>query len=132
MGIWREKLFLARGLAIRRTKMKIEKMHKTITRANFRKEVIESMELTLVQFKTEWSGACQILSPMYEELASSYNGLANFFTVDVEKEAGLDNEYGVMELPTILFFKSGRIVDYIKGLAPKNVVITKIENALSN
>jgi thioredoxin 1 len=103
-----------------------------ISKKEFRKEVIGSQDLSLVQFKLEWSGACQIISPIYEELASSYKGQANFFTVDVEKETGLDDEYGVMELPTILFFRSGKVIDHITGLTPKNVMISKIENALSS
>jgi thioredoxin 1 len=107
-------------------------MNRKISKKEFKKEVIEDMSLSLVQFTIEWSGACQIISPMYEELASSYNGQAKFFTIDVEKETGIDDEYGVMELPTILFFRSGKVIDHVKGLAPKNVVIGKIENALSN
>lgn len=103
-----------------------------ISKKEFRKQVIESTNLSLVQFTIEWSGACQIISPMYEELASSYEGQANFYTVDIEKETGIENEYGVMELPTILFFKNGKVIDYVRGLAPKNVMITKIENALSS
>lgn len=103
-----------------------------VSKKQFKKEVIGSEHLSLVQFKLEWSGACQIISPIYEELANSYSGKANFFTVDVEKETGLDNEYGVMELPTILFFKDGKVVDHVTGLVPKKVMISKIENALSN
>jgi thioredoxin 1 len=103
-----------------------------ISKKEFRKEVIGSTDLSLVQFKLEWSGACQIIAPVYEELASSYKGQAKFFTVDVEKETGLDDEYGVMELPTILFFKRGRVIDHVSGLTPKNILISKIENALSN
>jgi thioredoxin-like negative regulator of GroEL len=57
--------------------------------------------------------------------------MVNFFTIDVEKESGIDKEYGVMEIPTILFFKRGQIIDHVSGLVPKNVVISKIENALS-
>jgi thioredoxin 1 len=106
-------------------------MNRAISKAEFKKEVIESNNLSLVQFKIEWSGACQIILPIYEELANSYNGQANFFTVDVENEIGLDNEYGVMELPTILFFKKGKVIDHITGLTPKNVLIRKIENALT-
>lgn len=102
-----------------------------ISKKDFKKEVIDSMSLSLVQFKKEWNGACQIISPMYEELASSYLGQAKFFTVDVEKETGIDNEYGVMEIPTILFFKSGKIIDHVTGLTPKNIMIGKIENALT-
>ena len=112
-------------------KDKIEtNMNTMISKKDFKKEVIDSLSLSLVQFKTEWSGACQIISPMYEELASSYAGQANFFTVDVEKEKGIDNEYGVMEIPTILFFKSGKVIDHVTGLTPKNVMIGKIELAL--
>jgi thioredoxin 1 len=106
-------------------------MNRTISKKDFKKAVIENMNLTLVQFKIEWNGACQIISPVYEELAKAYRGLANFYTIDVEAEKGIDREYGVMELPTILFFKGGEIVDHIKGLIPKNMMITKIENALT-
>ena len=110
----------------------IETYEQMISKTDFKKEVIESTRLALVQFKTEWNGACQIISPIYEELAKSYKGQANFFTVDVEKETGIDNEFGVMELPTILFFKSGEVIDHVTGLTPKNVMITKIENALTS
>lgn len=106
-------------------------MNRTISRREFKTEVIESMSLSLVQFRTEWSGACQIISPIYEELARSYKGQAKFFTVDVEEETGIDHEYGIMELPTILFFRRGQVIDHVTGLTPKNVMITKIENALS-
>jgi thioredoxin 1 len=106
-------------------------MDRAISRKEFKKTVIENTSLSLVHFKAEWSGACQIISPVYEELAKSYTGQVNFYTVDVEKETGIDDEYGVMELPTILFFKSGHIVDHIVGLIPKNLMIAKIENALN-
>lgn len=106
-------------------------MNREISRKEFKKEVIDNTALALVQFKTEWSGACQIISPVYEELAKSYRGQASFFTVDVEKEQGIENDYGVMELPTILFFRRGQVIDHITGLIPKNVMISKIENALS-
>jgi len=106
-------------------------MNRTISKEEFKKEVIENTRLLLVQFKTEWSGACQIISPVYEDLAKSYTGQACFYTLDVEKETGIDHEYGVMELPTILFFKKGQIVDHVTGLIPKNIMIAKIENALN-
>ena len=47
------------------------------------------------------------------------------------RRTGSDREYGVMEFPTILFFRRGEIIDHVAGLAPKNVMISKIENALS-
>ncbi|HEY0751486.1 MAG TPA: thioredoxin domain-containing protein [Chitinophagaceae bacterium] len=106
-------------------------MTRNLSGKELRQEIIASTELSLVQFKIEWSGACQIISPIYEELAASYNGQAKFYTVDLETENGIDNEYGILELPTILFFKSGRVIDHITGLTPKNIMIKKIENALA-
>ena len=113
------------------TRKSIADMNKKITKQEFRKEVMESPALSLVKFKLEWSGACQIILPIYEELSRSYKGMVNFFTIDIEKESGIDKEYGIMEVPTILFFKDGQIIDHVSGLVPKNVVISKIENALN-
>ena len=103
-----------------------------ISKINFRKEVVDSTGLALVQFKKEWNGACQIISPIYEELARSYKGQAKFFTIDIEKEPGIDLEFGVMELPTILFFRRGEVIDHITGLIPRNMMISKIETALTS
>jgi thioredoxin 1 len=107
-------------------------MSRPLTKEEFKIEVINNSRLALVHFKTEWSGACQIIAPVFEELSKSYTGQASFYTVDIEKEAGIENEYGVMELPTILFFSNGEIIDHATGLIPKNVMIKKIENALTS
>ena len=107
-------------------------MNRQLSKSNFKKEVIESMIITLVQFKKEWNGASQIIEPVYNELANSYNGVVNFYTVDVEIENGLDKEYGVMDIPTILFFNNGKVIDHAVGLTPKNILISKIENAISS
>jgi thioredoxin 1 len=123
------KKILARRLAI--SPDKINHMNKAIGKKEFKSHVVESITLSLVQFKTEWNGACQIVSMIYDDLANAYRGAANFFTVDVEEEAHLGKEYGIIEIPTILFFKSGQVIDYATGLTPKNVLISKIENALS-
>ena len=106
-------------------------MSKTIGKKEFKSHVVESMNLSLVQFKTEWNGACQLIAMIYDEVANDYKGTANFFTVDLEEEEYLGKEFGITEIPTILFFKSGRVIDYATGLVPKNVLISKIENALS-
>ncbi len=106
-------------------------MNRSVSKSNFRKEVIESMVVSLVQFKKQWNGASQIIEPVYNDLAKTYNGVVNFFTVDIEKESGLEKEYGILDIPTILFFKRGKIIDHVTGLTPKNILISKIENAIS-
>jgi thioredoxin 1 len=107
-------------------------MNGQLNKNNFKKEVIETMAISLVQFKKEWNGASQIIESVYNELANAYNGIVNFYTVDVEKEYGLDKEYGVTDIPTILFFKKGAIIDHAVGLTPKNVLISKIERAMES
>ncbi|MDE3248827.1 MAG: thiol reductase thioredoxin [Bacteroidota bacterium] len=107
-------------------------MNKQVSQSDFNTEVIANSHLSLVQFRKEWNGASQIIEPVYNELASAYEGVVDFYTVDVDKDLGLDKEYGINDIPTILFFKSGKIVDHAVGLTPKNVLISKIENAITS
>lgn len=97
----------------------------------FKKKVLESLKLTVVQFKANWNGACQIISPVYEELSNAYAGNAVFFIIDIDKNKTIAKEYGITELPAILFFFNGQVIDHVMGLVPKDVLVTKIENALS-
>ncbi len=103
-----------------------------ITQKNFKEEVLNNTTLSLVQFKSEWRGTSQILAMIYDDLAQSYKGMAKFYTVDFENETALVNEFGITEAPTILFYKDGKIIDHSVGLIARNVLISKIENALSN
>lgn len=102
-----------------------------VSKKDFKKEVLDRKELVLVHFKKEWNGASQIIAPVYNDLAESYKQVACFYTVDIEKEQALENEYGVMEIPTILFFKNGEVIDHVVGLTPKNTLISKIEAAIA-
>ncbi|MEP6847051.1 MAG: thioredoxin domain-containing protein [Panacibacter sp.] len=106
-------------------------MNRILKGKNFTKEIIEAKKVAIVQFKTKWNGGCQIIAPIYEELSRSYATKAKFFTIDTQQEQLLAKEYGIVELPTILFFKSGELIDHVVGLAPKNILITKIENAIA-
>jgi len=103
-------------------------MHK---KKRFTRELTENETLTLALFRTEWNGACQIVSMIYDDLAKCYQREAGFFTVDHEEEPALSTEFGVHEVPTILFFKKGQLIDHAVGLTAKNVLIAKIESALN-
>jgi thioredoxin 1 len=106
-------------------------MIRELSKNIFSTELTGSGKISLVQFKVEWIGACQIIAPVYFELSEQYNSHVNFYTIDVEDEKGLMMQYGISELPTILFFRAGEIIDYIAGLVPKKVIESKIEHALS-
>jgi thioredoxin 1 len=111
--------------------LQIRKMNTKITVREFDQEVLKAGLLSIVQFRTEWNGACEIIAPIYEDLASSYKNVANFFTIDADKEKKVSSQFCINETPTILFFKNGNVIDYAIGLISKNILISKIETALS-
>ena len=102
-----------------------------VTNQQFNKSIINDKNLSMLHFAREWNGASQITSIIFDDLAKSYNGSANFYTINFEKEEKLCKEFGVMEVPAILFFRNGELVDHSIGLVSKNTLIEKIESALS-
>jgi thioredoxin 1 len=102
-----------------------------LSKQNFQTVLEGTDKLSLVLFKAEWSGACQILEPIYRELARSYRSQVSFFVIDAEAEKDLQDQFRIMDLPTILFFRSGQLIDHVVGLTSKNKLIAKIEDALS-
>lgn len=106
-------------------------MNTSITMKEFNSTVLKAKQLSIVQFKTEWNGACEIIAPVYDDLANSYKHVANFFTIDADKEKKVSLKFRVNETPTILFFQNGEMIDCAIGLISRNTLISKIENALS-
>jgi thioredoxin 1 len=102
-----------------------------LSKESFNDIIMTSKNLSIVQFKAEWNGACQIMEAMYLELSKTYKKKVSFFSVDAEKESSLYEQYGFKELPAILFFKNGELVDYATGLTSRDILITKIEKALA-
>lgn len=105
----------------------------TVTdKKSFSEKVINGTGLKVVKFYADWSGPCQMMVPIYKELANMYKGSAAFYRVDVEELPQLKKELGVMEMPTILFYMNGVVIDFVNGLASKNSLIAKLENVLNN
>ena len=84
----------------------------------------------LVDFGAEWCGPCRALAPIVEELAGEYTGRLKFGTVDIDQSRGVATQFGIMSVPTIIFFKGGKAVDKVVGLRPKAELRTRIENLL--
>lgn len=86
---------------------------------NFDNEVTSNDTPVLVDFGAEWCGPCRALAPIVEDLAKEYEGRLKVGTVDIDKAQGVAKKFGIMSVPTIIFFKGGEAVDKITGLQPK-------------
>jgi thioredoxin 1 len=97
---------------------------------NFEKEVIKSSKPVLIEFATEWSGACQIIAPIIKQLMVDFNGRVKFCCLDIEKNPGIAETYGIRDVPTLLFFKDGQVEDHVIGAVSKKVLTGKLNNLL--
>lgn len=91
------------------------------------KELIASGKPVVIDFWAEWCGPCRMVAPIIDELAVEYEGRAAIGKYNVDEENDLSAEYGIRNIPTILFFKDGKLVDKQVGAAPKAAIQAKVD-----
>ncbi|MCX7757441.1 MAG: thioredoxin [candidate division WOR-3 bacterium] len=101
-----------------------------LNKNNFKQEVFDSPIPVLVDFWASWCGPCQLLSPIIDEVSREFEGKIKVAKVNVDDEPELAQKYGIMSIPTILFFKSGVVVDSIVGAVPKIYLVKQINKIL--
>jgi thioredoxin 1 len=101
-----------------------------LTDTNFKKEVLESDLPVLVDFWTSWCGPCKMLSPLIEDLAKEYKDKMKFGKLDVDGNPKTATHYGIMSIPTLIFFKQGKVTDQVTGVINKQELKRKIEENL--
>ncbi|MBR3942423.1 MAG: thioredoxin [Clostridia bacterium] len=94
-------------------------MEITITRENFEQEVLKSDLPVLVDFWATWCGPCMMLAPIVEEIAEEYQGKIKVGKVNVDEEGALAMQFGIQSIPTLLYFKGGKLVDTKIGYCTK-------------
>ena len=99
------------------------------TDSNFDEEVIKSNQPVLVDFWAEWCGPCKQLTPTIDALAEDFKGKAKIGKVNVDNNPSTASEYGIRSIPSILFFKDGKVQQQMVGSNPKEE-IAKILNSL--
>lgn len=103
----------------------------TITDNNFDELVMKSDKPVLVDFWAEWCGPCRMVGPIVEELSKEYDGKAVIGKLDVDSNPNVSMQFGIRNIPTLLIFKNGQVVDKQVGVAPKAVLAQKINAHLS-
>jgi thioredoxin 1 len=94
------------------------------------KEIINSGKPVVIDFWAEWCGPCRMVGPLVEELAKEYDGKVVIGKMDVDNNVDTPNEYGIRNIPTILFFKDGKLVDKQVGATQKAALTAKVEALL--
>ena len=101
-----------------------------ITDSNFEEVVMKSDKPVLVDFWAEWCGPCRMVGPVVEELAKEYEGRAVIGKVNVDENPDISVKFGIRNIPALLFFKNGEIVDKQIGAVPKSALAEKLDKQL--
>lgn len=84
----------------------------------------------VVDFWAEWCGPCRMVAPIIDELATEYEGKVTIGKMDVDSNDEVVGRFGIRNIPTVLFFKDGNMVDKVVGAVPKDTFVKKIEALL--
>ncbi|MEZ5054493.1 MAG: thioredoxin [Chitinophagales bacterium] len=101
------------------------------TNDNFQEKVINNQGVALVDFWAEWCGPCRLIGPVVEDLSKDYEGKATIGKLNVDDNREIAAQYGIMSIPTLLFFKNGEIVDKHVGVASKADLKKKLDAHLA-
>ena len=100
-----------------------------ITDSNFQ-EILAEGKPVVMDFWAPWCGPCKMVGPIIDELATEYEGKVIIGKCDVDENGDVAAEYGIRNIPTVLFFKNGELVEKQVGSAPKSAYVAKIEAIL--
>lgn len=110
--------------------IKFDIMALEITDATFDEVVLKSNKPVVVDFWAAWCGPCRMVGPIIDEVSQEYEGKAVVGKVDVDSNQEFAAKYGVRNIPTVLVFKDGEIVNRHVGVSPKQVYTDAIEAVL--
>jgi thioredoxin 1 len=100
------------------------------TDANFDELVLKSDKPVIVDLWAVWCGPCRMVGSIVEEIGEEYKEQAVVGKLDVDNNPEIARRYSIRNIPTILFFKNGEIVDKQVGAVPKQVIVGKLEPLL--
>jgi thioredoxin len=100
-----------------------------INESNF-SELTNSDKLVVIDFWAEWCGPCRTIAPIIDEISTEYEGKAIIGKVDVDSNEKITEQYGIRNIPTLLFIKKGELLDKHVGAISKSALAAKIDALL--
>ena len=98
---------------------------------NFASEVETNEGTVVVDFTATWCPPCKMLAPVLDRVAEKYTGQAKFVKVDIDENVEVAAKYGVQQIPNLLFFKNGEVVDQNIGFIAEGALSSKVDDALA-
>lgn len=99
----------------------------TLTMSNFEQEVLNSDKPVMVDFWADWCGPCKMLAPVIKDIAEEYSGSIKVGKVNVSDEPELAAKYRVANIPTVIVFKDGKVLDTSVGYKPKEQLVSLLQ-----
>jgi thioredoxin len=100
---------------------------KHIAQSEFENEVTRSTNAIVADFYATWCGPCRTLSPMLDRLAGPLTDKIKFVKINVDESPGIAQNFSVQGIPTLIFFRDGKVADRITGLVPETELKAKLE-----
>lgn len=101
-----------------------------VNTGNFEEEVLKSSVPVLVDFWAVWCGPCKMIAPHVDAVAEDYSGRAKVYKLNIDEEREITEKYNIMSIPTLLFFKDGKVVDQVVGAVQKHTIAGKLDAIL--
>lgn len=97
-----------------------------VTQDTFQAEVVNSTEPVLVDVTAVWCAPCRMVEPIVKELAQEWQGKVKVVKLDADENPSLLMEYGILGIPTLMFFKGGKLQERLTGFQPKDKLMAKL------
>ena len=105
-------------------------MAQAVNDSNFDAVVTASDQPVVVDFWATWCGPCRMISPIVDQMAEKYAGRVSVVKCNVDDSTDIPVKFGILNIPTLLFFKNGEVVDRVVGAVPQAELEKKIEALL--